>query len=165
MVFYECVVTTKNTARTWHRLSFVVRFLPFLQFIVVICLDFHTLTNLVKLVSHEIVEGGGIVRAVQNHGIRTLPHRFKATYPDREGNRYYAKGRFFSIYYDANPDTMSQVDTILKMDEEVLRSTHLRARSTLDFINLREDRNPYIQQILHDEEQAAVQESNKRSSD
>ncbi|GAX14178.1 hypothetical protein FisN_20Hh201 [Fistulifera solaris] len=139
MVFYECVVTAKNTAH------------------------FHTLTNLVKLVSHEIVEGGGIVRAVHNHGIRTLPHRFKATYPDREGNRYYSKGRFFSIYYDANPDTMSQVDTILKMDEEVLRSTHLRARSTLDFINLREDRNPYIQQVLREEEKAADKESNKNT--
>ena len=126
-------------------------------------LDFHALTNLVKLVSHEIVEGGGIVRAVHNHGIRTLPHRFQATYPDREGNRYYAKGRFFSIYYDANPTIMGQVDTILKMDEEVLRSTHLRARSTLDFINImREDRNPYIQQVLRDEEleRVAVKERN-----
>jgi len=105
------------------------------------------LTNLVKQVSHEVVEGGGVVRAIHNHGIRSLPHRFKARFPDKEGNRYYKKGRFFSIYYDANPATMAQVDQLLKMDEEVLRSTHLRARSVLDSINLREDRNPFIKLV------------------
>ena len=105
-----------------------------------------------KKVSHEVVAGGGIVRAVHNHGIRDLPHRFKAKFPDKQGNRYYLKGRFFSIYYDANPETMRQVEQVLKMDEEVLRNTHLRARSSLDLVNLREDRNPYIKQVLKEKE-------------
>ena len=110
------------------------------------------LTDIVKQASHEIVKGGGIVRAVHNHGIRTLPHRFKARFPDKEGNRYYTKGRFFSVYYDANPTTMKQVEQTLRMEEEVLRSTHLKARSVLDFANVREDRNPYIKRVLREEE-------------
>lgn len=96
----------------------------------------------------EIVKGGGIVRAVHNHGIRNLPHRFRAKYADKEGNRYYNKGRFISMYYDSNPATMKQVELTLAMQEEVLRNTHLKARSILDFVNIaREERNPYITQV------------------
>jgi ribosomal protein S6 len=114
---------------------------------------FTTLTNIVKKISHEIVDNGGIVRAVHNHGIRDLPHRFRAKYPDRQGNRYFTKGRFFSLYYDCNPTTMRQVEQLLSMEEDVLRKTHLRARSPLDAVNnMREKRNPYIQEVLKQEE-------------
>jgi ribosomal protein S6 len=92
-----------------------------------------------------VVEGGGIVRGIHNHGIRTFPHRFKAKYTDQRGMRYYEKGRFLSIYYDANPATMRLVEQVLTMDEYVLRNTHLKARSILDQVNTeREDRNPFI---------------------
>ena len=77
---------------------------------------FAHLTNLVKNISNKVVAQGGIVRSIQNHGIRRLPHRFKAKYADREGNRYYKDGRFFSIYYDANPIVQKEVDGILKLD-------------------------------------------------
>jgi ribosomal protein S6 len=107
----------------------------------------------VKKVSLEIVEGGGIVRSIQNHGVRDLPHRFQARFADPQGNRYYNKGRFLSIYYDSNPATMRQVEQILTMDEEVLRNTHLKARSKLDYVNIsRDERNPYIRQALKQEE-------------
>jgi ribosomal protein S6 len=99
-----------------------------------------------KKVALEVVNGGGIVRGIHNHGIRDLAHRFKAKYADKEGRRYYEKGRFISIYYDANPATMRGVEQILKMDEEILRNTHLRARSVLDIVNMsREHKNPFIQ--------------------
>ena len=116
--------------------------------------DFHALTNLMKQISHEVVNGGGIVRGIHNHGIRDLPQRFQARFADKRGTRYYNKGRFISIYYDSNPATMRQVEQILTMDEEVLRNTHLKARSILDFVNIgREERNPYIQQVLQEQKQ------------
>eukprot|EP00566_Odontella_aurita_P028561 CAMPEP_0113555226 /NCGR_PEP_ID=MMETSP0015_2-20120614/16593_1 /TAXON_ID=2838 /ORGANISM="Odontella" /LENGTH=188 /DNA_ID=CAMNT_0000456467 /DNA_START=145 /DNA_END=712 /DNA_ORIENTATION=- /assembly_acc=CAM_ASM_000160 len=146
MVFYECVMTTKNTA------------------------PFQTLTNLMKEVSHKIVEGGGIVRTIQNHGIRTLPHRFKAKYPDKLGNRYFEKGRFVSLYYDANPHVMREVETTLKMNEEVLRNTHLLARNRLLEVNLvREDRNRYLRRVMEteraEEEAAAAAEKAESGED
>jgi ribosomal protein S6 len=102
----------------------------------------------VKRLSLEVVEGGGIVRAIHNHGIRDLPHRFKAKYADKEGNRYYSKGRFFSIYYDSNPGVMKQVEQLLKMEEDILRITHVKARSVFDYVNMsREERNPYVQKV------------------
>jgi len=137
MVYYECVLTAKHTTH------------------------FYTLTNLVKEVALKVVEGGGIVRGVENHGIRSLPHRFKAKHPDREGNRYYDKGRFFSIYYDSNPKTMQNVERVLSKHEEVLRQTHLKVRNKLWYVNIdKEDKNPYIQRVLAMETQAKEGKSN-----
>jgi ribosomal protein S6 len=115
----------------------------------------------VKEVALKVVEGGGIVRGVENHGIRSLPHRFKAKHPDREGNRYYEKGRFFSIYYDSNPKTMQNVERVLSKHEEVLRQTHLKVRNKLWYVNIdKEDKNPYIQRVLAMETQAKEGKSN-----
>jgi ribosomal protein S6 len=108
-----------------------------------------------KDVSLKIVNEGGIVRSIQNHGIRQLPHRFKAKYADRDGNRYYEKGRFISVFYDASPSTMRQVEGILNLDEQILRNTHLRAKCKFDDVNnVREGKNGYVQEILREEEAA-----------
>mmetsp|Transcript_26372 Transcript_26372/g.55590 ORF Transcript_26372/g.55590 Transcript_26372/m.55590 type:complete len:130 (+) Transcript_26372:171-560(+) len=128
MVFYECLMTAKNTTH------------------------YNALTSLMKEISLKIVQSGGIVRSIQNHGIRQLPHRFKAKYADREGNRYYEKGRFVSVFYDANPNVMRQVEGILNLNEEVLRNTHLRARCKfMDINNPRENKNQYVQEVLREE--------------
>jgi vacuolar-type H+-ATPase subunit I/STV1 len=81
-----------------------------------------------------------------------LPHRFRAKFPDTQGNRYYKKGRFISLYYDASPATMKQVQNLITMDDTVLRQTHLKARSVLDYINNpNEKKNPYIRRVLLEE--------------
>jgi ribosomal protein S6 len=113
--------------------------------------DYNTLTALMKEISLKIVNNGGIVRSIQNHGIRQLPHRFKSKYADREGNRYYEKGRFISVFYDANPNVMRQVQGTLNLDDQILRTTHLRASNKFGEVNnLKENKNPYIQQILEE---------------
>mmetsp|Transcript_19585 Transcript_19585/g.29047 ORF Transcript_19585/g.29047 Transcript_19585/m.29047 type:complete len:135 (-) Transcript_19585:1381-1785(-) len=128
MVFYECLMTAKNTA------------------------PFHELTKLVKGISHKVVDKGGIVRSIRNHGIRDLPHRFKAKYADREGIRYYEKGRFISVYYDASPIAMQQVEAEIRMNSLVLRTHHLKARNKLWYVNIaREEKNPYIQRVIAEE--------------
>jgi ribosomal protein S6 len=117
--------------------------------------DFKALTALIKQVSYKVVENGGIVRSIQNHGIRQVPHRFKAKYPDfLTQQRYYDKGRFISLYYDANPATLKQVENILSMNDQVLRVNHLKARSKLDYITMeREDKNPYMRRILKQDQE------------
>jgi ribosomal protein S6 len=96
-----------------------------------------------------------VVRSVQNHGIRDLPTRFKARYPDAQGNRYFRKGRFISIYYDSNPFAMQMAENALSLDSEILRFTNLKARSPLDYVNTtREDRNPFIRRIVRMEAEA-----------
>ena len=126
--------------------------------------DFHALSDIMKKMALEVVENGGIVRAVHNHGIRSLPHRFKARYADKEGNRYYSNGRFVSFYYDSNPATMRQVEQVLKLEEDVLRNTHLKARSILDYVNItHEAKNPYIQEVkrMEAKDRAAIKHRNE----
>lgn len=119
--------------------------------------DYNNLTSLMKEISLKIVKNGGIVRSIQNHGVRQLPHRFRAKYADREGNRYYEKGRFISVFYDANPSVMRQVEDILNLDEQILRNTHLKARNKfMDVNNVRENKNPYIQGILQEDKNSGA---------
>jgi len=92
------------------------------------------------------------------------PQRFKAKFADKQGNRYYRKGRFISVYYDCNPLTLRKVDQTLAMDEEVLRRTHLRARSILDYVNKPiEKKNPYLQAARKEMEldRAAIHQRNE----
>lgn len=114
-----------------------------------------------KNLSYKVVDGGGIIRSIQNHGIRTLPHRFRAAYADRAGTRYYKEGRFVSIFYDASPKILSEVENVLKMDEQVLRHTHLKAQNKMWFCNIsREDKNPYIRKVLSMEKKAKLNVNN-----
>jgi ribosomal protein S6 len=113
--------------------------------------DYNALTKLMKEISLKIVNNGGIVRSIQNHGIRQLPHRFKAKYADAQGDRYYEKGRFISVFYDANPTVMKQVHNILSLDDQILRTTHLRASNKFGEVNnLKLNKNPYIQKVLEE---------------
>jgi ribosomal protein S6 len=136
-------------------------------------LDFGSLTALMKQVSMKIVENGGIVRSIQNHGVREFPHRVKAKYPDfRTGQRYYDQGRYISVYYDSNPVTQKNVEIILQRSEDVLRMSTLRARSKLDYITMeREGKNPIVQQVLQEErnmkwnEQQQQQEEGEEETD
>jgi hypothetical protein len=53
------------------------------------------------------------------------------------------------LYYDANPATLGEVDKILSMNDQVLRNTHLKARSKLEWITMqRPEKNPYVQRVL-----------------
>ena len=115
-----------------------------------------------KQVSLKVVENGGIVRSIQNHGLRTFPHRFKARYPDYlTQQRYYEQGRFISIYYDSNPTTLKQVETVLTMNDQVLRVTHLKSRSKLDWINYKHEKNPYVQRVLKADRDAVIENNQK----
>ncbi|KAL9190164.1 hypothetical protein ACHAXT_007375 [Thalassiosira profunda] len=134
MVFYECLMTAKNTS------------------------NYHTLTSLMREVSLKVVENGGIVRSIQNHGVRQLPHRFKAKYADRDGNRYYERGRFISMFYDSSPHTMREVEAILNLNEEVLRNTHLKASNKFNEVNnIWETKNPYVMEVMREMEEEELQ--------
>jgi len=128
-------------------------------------LAFSRLTSVVKSISHTVVNNGGIVRGVQNQGIRDLPHRFKAKHPDLDGNRYFKRGRFISVYYDSNPQTMQEVMGMLRMNDDILRQTHLKVRNKIWDVNIdKVEKNPYIQRVLQMEREAAEVASYSKSS-
>ena len=145
------------------RLACVLLFVSFIYIISHTLPAFYVLTKLVKDISHKVVANGGIVRSIQNHGIRDLPHRFRSKFPDKEGVRYYEKGRFISVYYDASPTAMKEVETVISRNNVVLRSTHIKARNKLWEVNIaREDKNRWIQKVLAMEEAEKMTSSNER---
>jgi ribosomal protein S6 len=107
----------------------------------------------------EVVSDGGVVRSIQNHGIRDLPHRIKAKRPDIFGNRYFDKGRFVSIYYDGNPNTIRMIENVLVFNDDVIRRATLKARNPLWYVNIaREDKNPYVGKVRRMEHEARMQQ-------
>mmetsp|Transcript_7004 Transcript_7004/g.15162 ORF Transcript_7004/g.15162 Transcript_7004/m.15162 type:complete len:126 (-) Transcript_7004:46-423(-) len=105
-----------------------------------------------KNVSKKVIGAGGIVRGIQNHGVRELPHFFKAKQTDQEGNRYYLRGRFVSIYFDSSPSVLKEVQVELSMSEDVLRQTALRPRDKLAVVNGKNPKkNPYLARALEEE--------------
>jgi len=104
---------------------------------------------------------------VKNHGIREFPHRYQAKYPDYlTQQRYYDKGRLFSIWYESSPKTQSKISNYLdkQLANNVLRYTQLQSKSKLSqFANLPQEvvvdgdgvsvpalykKNPYVKNAL-----------------
>lgn len=69
------------------------------------------LTRIFRMVAKNVLEDGGIVRAVTNHGIRVLPYRFhsKHNVSDHE-SRWFTSGRWVSAYYDVNPSVAKRME-------------------------------------------------------
>ncbi|GMH55766.1 hypothetical protein TrRE_jg10933 [Triparma retinervis] len=82
----------------------------------------------VKSLAKTIVGEGGVVRTVENLGVRRLPMRAKARFADREGNRYFDEGRLVNIRFDTNPATLREVQRIVKLQEAVISETITREK-------------------------------------
>ena len=70
------------------------------------------------------------------------------------------------MYYDANPATQAQVQTLLSLNDLVLRETHLKARSKLDFITMqRPDKNPYVKRVLRMDAEKEKEQQQQKEED
>ena len=103
------------------------------------------LTRLVKDISKIVLEGGGVVRSIENHGVRPLPYRFKSKHMDSQGLRYHNSGRFISMHFDASPTKLPAIDKIVKLEEGVLRTTTMRGEDWSEKINVsKAKKNPFM---------------------
>lgn len=69
------------------------------------------LTNIFRRAAAVILEEGGVVRSVANHGIRVLPYRFHSKHDIKEkDDRWFCSGRWASAYYDASPAVAKKME-------------------------------------------------------
>ena len=69
------------------------------------------LTNIFRRAAAVILQEGGVVRSVANHGIRVLPYRFHSRHDIKENDdRWFASGRWASAYYDASPAVAEKME-------------------------------------------------------
>ena len=69
-----------------------------------------TLVELFKRYTREVVSLGGVVRGIENHGIRPLPERAKRKYATTTGERIVWDARFVSTHIDVNPASLVEID-------------------------------------------------------
>lgn len=117
-----------------------------------------------------ILDNGGVVRGIENHGVRPLPARAKRysdmieisicdtphltdflppsqlvrKYPTENGERYFVNARFITATFDANPKLLVDVERLLKGDEGVLRFYTSKTKNNIDKSRGLSFRNPYL---------------------
>ncbi|GMH81398.1 hypothetical protein TrVE_jg5160 [Triparma verrucosa] len=85
-----------------------------------------TLASLVRNCASEIIGSGGVVRCVENVGVRKLPHRFKAKFEDKRGIRYHEEARLLSFRFDASPTVLTSLERLIRFETDILRCNTVR---------------------------------------
>lgn len=59
----------------------------------------------------NVLQEGGVVRSVANHGIRVLPYRFHSKHDlGEETSRWFCSARWASAYFDAKPAVAERME-------------------------------------------------------
>lgn len=69
------------------------------------------LTAIFRRAASVILQEGGVVRSIANHGVRVLPYRFHSRHDLKEDDkRWFSSGRWASAYYDASPGVAERME-------------------------------------------------------
>ncbi|CAN0560350.1 unnamed protein product, partial [Ectocarpus sp. 12 AP-2014] len=103
------------------------------------------LTNIFRRAAAVILEEGGVVRSVANHGVRVLPYRFHSKHDIKEkDDRWFSSGRWASAYYDASPAVAKKMEEQLWAEDKVIRVSTRRPSTKMDRIASTHERsNPW----------------------
>lgn len=69
-----------------------------------------SLVELFKRYTKTIISNGGVVRGIENHGIRPLPEKATRKYATTSGDRIVWDARFVSTHIDVNPASLVEID-------------------------------------------------------
>ena len=105
------------------------------------------LVDLFKRHAKLIMINGGVVRIIENHGIRYLPERAKRRYATLSGHRLTWNARFVTATFDASPYCLSEAERFLRNEEGVLRFHSMKQDSAIERIRSRNWRNPYTKRV------------------
>ncbi|KLO06435.1 hypothetical protein SCHPADRAFT_933071 [Schizopora paradoxa] len=98
--------------------------------------EYKHIKDLVTQSATLLLENGGVVRDIENMGMRTLPqrmHRHKA---------WHYHGDYWSISFDASPQLAAQLSTRLRHDPRVVRHTTRKLGTSLPAIAPSSPRTP-----------------------
>ena len=102
------------------------------------------LVDLFKKHTNIIHRNGGIVRGIENHGVRPLGDQTKKKYAQAStGERYFWDAQFMTSTFDCSPPVLKQLNRFLRDSEEVIRSHVTRVETKLDRLTSKTYKNPY----------------------
>ena len=102
-----------------------------------------SLVRLFKNHTEIILKNGGVVRGIENHGVRPLPSRARRKYISTSGERYFWDARFVTTTFDANPKTLDDIKRMLRDDEAVLRYFTTKQDTKMEHLSATNYKNPY----------------------
>lgn len=83
------------------------------------------LAKLMKHVSHLVGNSGGVIRKIENFGIKPLAKRVKAH------SEFHETGRYFSFHVQASPASIVEVKNHLAADEALIRFRPFKTKTVL----------------------------------
>jgi len=90
------------------------------------------LVNMFRKHSKLVMSAGGVVRGIENHGVRPLPERATRKYATTEGKRHFWEARYVSTCFDASPTALVEIDRLLRNEEGVLRYFTVKKETALN---------------------------------
>jgi ribosomal protein S6 len=119
--------------------------MPLYQQIVVALPKFpnQALVEVFKKYSGIILSNGGVIRGIENHGIRPLAEQAKRKYATTDGSRYFWEARFITVTFDAAPKVLVLTDRYFRTQAGILRTFVVKQRAGMDIIKDNSFRNPH----------------------
>lgn len=73
------------------------------------------LTSMFKRAATKVTERGGIIKSLENLGVRPLAQRMKAH------QQYHTEGRYVRLFTYASPEALKEIEHVLRINEDVIR--------------------------------------------
>ncbi|ETW80349.1 hypothetical protein HETIRDRAFT_243963, partial [Heterobasidion irregulare TC 32-1] len=96
--------------------------MPFYQ---MLCIAAHNpqyghIKELVRQSAKHVLDQGGVVRGLKYWGTQTLPQRM------RSHKFYHNYGDYWTMHFDASPESQKALRSVLRKDPRVIRATVLK---------------------------------------
>jgi len=120
--------------------------MPFYQQVIVTMPKYpkDLLVTLFRKHAKTVLDNGGVIRGIENHGIRPLLERATRKYAHTDGTRHFWEARYVTASFDASPKCLLETQRMLRMEEGVLRSFTTRVPTAVNKVNSRNFKNPYL---------------------
>mmetsp|Transcript_26590 Transcript_26590/g.26840 ORF Transcript_26590/g.26840 Transcript_26590/m.26840 type:complete len:129 (+) Transcript_26590:205-591(+) len=102
------------------------------------------LVSLFRRHAKAVLDNGGVVRGIEHHGVRPLPERARRKYATLEGERYFWEARYTTATFDASPRCLVETERILRNADGMLRYFTIKGETSVDKVNSKNYRNPFV---------------------
>lgn len=102
------------------------------------------LVSLFKRHTQVILSNGGVLRGIENHGVRPLAEKAKKKFASSDGSRYFWEARYVTATFDSSPKGLFESERLLRNEEGVLRFFSTKQLTTIDKCNSSSFKNPYF---------------------
>ena len=86
---------------------------------------------------------GGVLRSIENHGVRELCEKTTRRYADAEGKKSFWDARYVTLSLDISPRGLAEVNKVLATEDCVIRSFTMKKSTMADRLETRGYKMPF----------------------